>query len=224
MAALQECAVKDFVVKSVCGTGGSARVFECAIQRIGFPFGPDYRVALKVMFNYGERTSMVERSTQNEFELLQDLPRHPNINAFLGQRLDTIPDSILQQLPDTVRDVQSEVKMGQYGGSGQSLKARLIFLRYHPMTLEQFIVTVTPSLLPFGIYISLARGLLAAELHLEKHQVLHLDAKPNNVLVDLSFPENPVAILCDFGCARRFQASWQLSRYWPTAAKFLFSS
>lgn len=46
---------------------------------------------LKVVFNYGLTTGGASNAFVNEYAVLATLARHPNINAYLGQRVESIP-------------------------------------------------------------------------------------------------------------------------------------
>jgi serine/threonine protein kinase len=91
--------------------------------------------------------------------------------------------------------------------SGGNLRKRLNFLKDQQRT---------PS--PLGC-LKLLHQLLQAVEHLSKHNVLHLDIKPDNILFEkgnLDNHEELVVVLCDFGChlqlnkLQRFVFSMQL--------------
>ena len=96
-----------------------------------------------------------------------------------------------------MRDIASQVR----GGVLMRRKALLVLLRYHPFSLDTYMRDCCPRPTPLSTFLHLAVGLLSAYEFLDTHHVVHLDAKPNNVLVDDSTPERPVCVLADFGTA-----------------------
>ena len=95
-----------------------------------------------------------------------------------------------------------EIATYERGGVRLHRKALLVLLRYHSLTLDKFMKECCPRPTPLPTFLHLGVGLLSAYEFLDAHHVVHLDAKPNNVLVDDSVPEHPVCVLADFGTAR----------------------
>lgn len=139
----------------------------------------------------------------NEYAVLAVLPRHPSINTYLGQRVEAIPDDIVACLPPFAREQADYLDDGVL----KRRKAQFVLLRHHDETLKAYVRRSGP--LSFTRFASLALTLLRGEVHLSTHNYCHLDMKPDNVLVDSVDPDRPVAILCDFGCARKMPASWR---------------
>ncbi len=81
-------------------------------------------------------------------------------------------------------------------------KALLVLLRYHPLALDKYMRECCPRPTPLPTFLHLAIGLLSAYEFLDMHHVVHLHAKPSNVLVNVSVPERPVCVLADLYAAR----------------------
>ena len=109
---------------------------------------------------------------------------------------------------ETMRELATQVR----GGVPVRRKALLVLLRYHPLALDKFMSECCPRPTPLPTFLHLAVGLLSAYEFLGTHHVVHLDAKANNVLVDVSVPEQPVCVLADFGTARVTAADGTLPR------------
>ena len=109
---------------------------------------------------------------------------------------------------ETMRELATQVR----GGVPVRRKALLVLLRYHPLALDKFMSECCPRPTPLPTFLHLAVGLLSAYEFLDTHHVVHLDAKANNVLVDVSVPEQPVCVLADFGTARVTAADGTLPR------------
>lgn len=74
-------------------------------------------------------------------------------------------------------------------------------MEYHPVTLEAYRARF-PLPLPWPVLWRLSRDLVAAVVHLQRHGVLHLDLKADNVLV----AHDGRAVLADFGISRVFRS------------------
>ena len=62
---------------------------------------------------------------------------------------------------------------------------------------------------PERFVLQILRDVCAGLLHCSTYRVAHLDMKPDNILIRCADSEdlihNPTAVICDFGCARRFE-------------------
>ena len=219
-AVLNSCVLEnlvDFRITDVLGQGCNGIVLRAAVTKDGVPLDPDYRIALKVMFNLGETTAQMRNTYQNEYVMLSRcIPPHPNINVFLGLKLQIIPipDSVLSLMPADAREMADR----SVGGKVVRGKSLVLLFRCHSCTLETFIKrahvnAAAGQWLSEDVFDSLACGILTGLIHLQRNGVCHFDMKPDNVLVDDSDPANPVAILCDFGCSRKLPSTWKMDRY-----------
>ena len=89
---------------------------------------------------------------------------------------------------------------------GKPRMVDFLLLEYFPTSLESFLKDMSGPI-DWRTFKTLALCILEALLHLQRHNVLHLDVKPANVLVDTGTGTSESvlrAVLCDFGTARYF--------------------
>ncbi len=202
---------RDLVFHSVVGMGGNGAIIHATLTpeaQTRFPLGRSMRFAAKAVFNYGVNTSQIHNLYQNEYELLKTLPPHAHINAYLGNFLAELPDVVFERLTTVMKECLTDTR----GGVAARRKVLFVVLRYHDMTLETFIKEHCPAETPMPVLLHLLSGLFSAYDHLEEHRMVHLDAKPNNVLVDISVAGKPCLILADFGTARITRADGKLPK------------
>lgn len=193
-----EFALEDIQIVRHVAHGGNGMVFEVALHNN--PPGSPQRYALKLCYHYGlTATPLVRQYSKCEYEQLERMARHNNITRFYCQFVDVISEDImpyLQRFAPVVAELAEQGKKFQY-----------LLLDLHDRSLEQLMqerraVETDNTPLVVSVVLDVGRALL----HCLQHGVLHLDLKPENVLVD----RGARAILCDFGCARCFESSDRL--------------
>ncbi len=202
---------RDLKYHTVVGMGSNGAIIHATLTpeaQKRFPLAGSMNFAVKAVFNYGVNTSQLRNLYQNEYNLLQALVPHPNINVYLGNFTVGVPDIVFERLTPVMQGCMTDTR----GGVAARRKVLLVLLRYHDMTLETFIKEHCPAETPMPVLLYLLCGLFSAYDHLEEHRMVHLDAKPNNVLVDLREPDKPCLILADFGTARITRADGKLPK------------
>ncbi len=199
----------ELVYHRILGSGCSGNVCEVslsmAMQR-RFPFAASMRFAAKFVYNFGALTKELDSMHKNEYELLSSLPPHRNVNVYVGRFTTDLPDIAFESLWPALQECAMYLRDGVY----VRRKALLVLLRYHPLTLEAYMREHCPRPTPLPTFYRLAMDLLSAYEFFDEHHIVYLDAKPNNVLVDLSVPDSPWLIMADFGTARVTGADWTL--------------
>jgi hypothetical protein len=174
----------------VLGQGCNGAVIECVVA--GEP------VALKVMYNYGQTTTLVLDVHATEYRFLSMVPYHYNVVAVRGViPASPLTPAILALLPEEPRAagrrVNAKTKQVTY------LSTAALVLERLPKTLEQHVKELGTSL---GACDAAALGVqvAAALLHLRASGVEHGDLKLDNLMVDPA-RDPPRVVLVDFGCA-----------------------
>ncbi len=205
----------ELLYHDILGSGSNGVVFRTTVPTtVRDRFPPDacfdnMVFAAKFVYNFGVTSSAVLSAYEQEFHLLSRLPAHPNVNVYVAKFTTEPPDVVFDSLKPDMRELATFFR----GGERLRRKSLLVLLRYHPQTLEQYICEECPRPMPLPLFLCLAVDLLQAYDVLEEHHVVHLDAKPNNVLVDFCEPASsmdagavlacrPRAIVADFGTAR----------------------
>lgn len=145
-------------------------------------------VALKIMSHFWDRSAIALLDCERD--TLQRLPRHPNVIRILAEFPATIPPSLGEFLTP---DMRSGVEADAFHVT------QCLVMDYHPSTLEAY-RALFPLPLPWHVMWRLARDLVAALAHLQRHRTVHLDVKADNILV----AHDGRAVLTDFGISRVF--------------------
>ena len=192
---------RELVYHRVLGAGSNGIVFEVTLSasmQLLYPLAAAMRFAAKFVYNFGVTSSMLTNTYQNEYELLSSLPPHRNVNVYVGRFTTEVPDIAFDSLSSVMQECATYVR----DGMRVRRKALLVLLRYHPLTLEAYMRDHCPRPTPLPTFYRLAVDLLSAYEFFDEHSVVHFDAKPNNVLMDLTVPDSPWLIMADFGTAR----------------------
>ena len=166
--------------------------------------------AFKCMFNMGlsRPSAAVFDQFECEYRLLADfLPRHDHTMSFYGQYVAAVPDHVLSEMPEFVRNMAT-VNPVTGRRRRSPLKTQWAVFEWLPVTLggwarqrfQQLEAAGTVAdALPWRDVavkaLDVARGLR----HLEEHSVVHRDLKMDNVMV----ASDGRAVLADFGTAVR---------------------
>ena len=164
--------------------------------------------AFKCMFNMGlsRPSAAVFDQFESEYRLLSDLlPRHDHTMSFYGQYVAAVPDHVLSEMPEFVRNVAT-VNPVTGRRRRSPLKTQWAVFEWLPVTLGGWARQRFQQLEAAGIVadalpwrdvaekaLDVARGLR----HLEEHSVVHRDLKMDNVMV----ASDGRAVLADFGTA-----------------------
>ena len=231
------CRLPDFDVLEESGKGSNGMVYRvrCINPRQPHQLAAK-EYALKLCFAYGTlQSSLVRERFQVEFRELAALPHHSNINRYYGQFMDVIDNRILSFLPEVAKpyavDQQAKNCKMQFFMLEHIRYTLDALLRYHFINngaggqaaadlAEQDAVAQAKAARLLEVPVSadakppserfilrVLRDVCAGLLHCLTYRVVHLDIKPDNILIrgEVDLLNNPAAVICDFGCARRFR-------------------
>ncbi|CAI7991881.1 Serine/threonine-protein kinase PINK1, mitochondrial [Geodia barretti] len=186
MRMLYTTTIEDYDILGPIFDGGEeGLVLRAQCKKKGLPF-PDRVYAMKVLTNYFKSQTATEARVQfqNEYEILCNLPPHPNIihmYAFFFDRANP--------------DVSPEFKR-----VGRNVRTMSLFLLMaeHPMSMKEQLDILTGGQGPKpGKVVQWVKELLSGLCFLHSHQIVHRDLKLDNLLVD----DNGRVVISDFGKA-----------------------
>jgi hypothetical protein len=186
MRMLYTTTIEDYEILGPIYDGGEeGLVLRAQCKKKGLPY-PDRVYAMKVLTNYFKSQTATEARVQfqNEYEILCNLPPHPNIinmYAFFFDRANP--------------DVSPEFKR-----VGRNVRTMSLFLLMdeHPMSLKEQLDILTGGQGPKpGKVVQWVKELLSGLCFLHSHQIVHRDLKLDNLLVD----DNGRVIISDLGKA-----------------------
>ena len=177
-------------VRSLLGSGSNGVVLSAVFPEAPSK-NPDSLVALKIMSHFWDKNAIALLDCERE--TLSYLPRHPNIIVVNDEYPATIPPSFFKYL---TKDMQKAAH------ADPKHQTQIFNMEYHPATLETY-RQLFPLPLPYHVLWRLARDLVAAVAHMQKHRVVHLDLKMDNILVAY----DGRAVLADFGISRVFPST-----------------
>ena len=148
--------------------------------------GNIYDVALKMLMNYSNSTipSILDRKTVNEFTILPQIQQHPNIICLIGSFQCAPSDEMINLVDETIRDLCFENELKK--------KLQFYILEKHEKTLESIICDLNQEKI-----LKYSHQLSSALLFLYSHNIVHLDIKPDNLVIS----QNDDLIIVDFGVA-----------------------
>eukprot|EP01125_Pyxidicula_operculata_P008414 TRINITY_DN2821_c1_g2_i1.p1 TRINITY_DN2821_c1_g2~~TRINITY_DN2821_c1_g2_i1.p1 ORF type:complete len:805 (+),score=111.20 TRINITY_DN2821_c1_g2_i1:13-2427(+) len=138
-------------------------------------------VALKFIFNWEDTSNLTERFG-DEWTTTMSL-NHPNIIKMCGQFTQNVPDEI-KELPDADSVPRWPAR-----------DTKFLVMEYHPYRLDTYL-TDNIGKVTDGLRLKLCLQLAKALNHLWERKIVHMDLKPDNVLLDKYLN----LILSDFGC------------------------
>jgi hypothetical protein len=95
---------EHYAVQHTLGAGANGIVFAVTCTHPEAPV-PGKTYALKLLFNYGVESSRLSCVFRPEWQSFALLPTHRNVNRFLGQFVDAIPDDMFERLTDGQREL-----------------------------------------------------------------------------------------------------------------------
>ena len=191
-----------FSIDDAIANGSFGTVIRVRCKKPGFPHPRKY-YALKACFNHYalSRASKIDRLMNNECRQLKALPPHSCIVTMYTDFVDTINEEVLQCLPPDMRALAWSENART--GVRSLVLSQFYLTSFHSRDLNMAIHDFPPgSAIPERFVLSVLLDIGDALLHCYKHRVIHMDVKPENVLID-GPNAAPHAILCDFGCAIR---------------------
>ena len=207
---LGTCHLEDYRLLGLVAAGANGVIFRARCINPAHPFLDSKEYAIKMCFNFGNQDSNdVRRAYRNEYSVLSALPRHPNINCFYAQFLDYISDEAMDMVNKS--SLTDDHKALTRERQSTRSKFQFVVLEYFSESLEARLDEQQRNGCPLSETVVLCYlwDIATALLHLATHSRLHLDVKPNNIMLNPSeCPTRPagvgVAVLCDFGCACNF--------------------
>ncbi|KAL5271322.1 hypothetical protein ACHWQZ_G001830 [Mnemiopsis leidyi] len=207
----------DFSLDRILGNGDNGVVVSAKCSRRGLPF-PNKLYAVKILFNDNAlRTRDIRDAFENEWEILSRIRTHPHIIRYWSQFVDIVPEVIARQCKHPTPNMQSQ---------NRSTHARLFPpltdnqritnthnpIIHHSQFSSQFVImdfhhnnfgrkrATLPTPLPINTGMKYCVQLADGLVFLKSQGVLHLDLKPDNILLS----DTDDIIICDFGCAQQF--------------------
>ena len=201
-----------FAIDGTMGTGSNGTVM---LVRCVDPRNPNPRkhYAIKACFNYGnlKRTSHFNRLMGNELIILRLLPTHHCIVRLYASFIDNINSAVFNRLPKYMQDRAVAENDQPIGEKTELCRTQFYVISAHARSLADVLKhelvraasdqgVMVEVALPTRFVLTILLDVGEALLHCMKHRVVHLDVKPDNILIDGPILA-PHAFLCDFGCA-----------------------
>ena len=149
--------------------------------------GNIYNVALKMVLNLSDVkiSSSEHRKKINEFNILPQIQQHPNIVCLIGSFQCIPSDDMIDEIDDSIRDLC-------FNAFKLKKKFQFYILAKYEKTLELVIHGLSEEkIIKYSLQFS------SALLFLFHHNIVHLDIKPDNLMIS----SNDDLILVDFGVA-----------------------
>jgi WD40 repeat protein len=160
------------------------------------------RLALKIVFNLGAfSASAAARNAASEYEMLALLPLHQNIMRMYYAGPQELTDAFLDALPLTPDVRELCIRRNPFTGAITRATFMVLMLERLDKTLKARREAMPSGhLVSFPLLLRWSCDLMAGVAHMYRHRVLHLDMKPDNVM--LAGDERLVIV--DFGLAMHF--------------------
>jgi len=143
-------------------------------------------VALKVIFRWDSvPTNQLSRLYGGEWDVLIDLPPHPNIVHYIHQFTETMPIMVEAFVDSTVVDIV------------KNRNTKFIIFEYLPLTLSSWLnqnptIRTDPQLL-----LRMCKEIASALLFLWQNHIIHRDIKLDNIMLT----NDLTVVIVDFGCS-----------------------
>ena len=203
MRILSTCNLGDFTPISIIAAGQFGVVLKVSCTIPENPY-PNKFYAVKLMFNpgYGDATMIRLDPYRNEYALLSRLDPHKNIIQLFTSKNAVIPPSFLSLLSVTQRDKFLPPNSNNLKKSDKGVTSQFMVLEYVDGSLANYLRTKSfPR--PWLEYYQIAIGLTEGLLHLHENLIVHLDIKPDNILIENANNSMNVKLI-DFGCSLKF--------------------
>ena len=153
-----------------------------------------YKVALKMVRNFDQIETLSgtkHRKTINEFNILSDDIQHPNIICKYESFISIPTDEMITQVDESIRDLC-------YDLNNEKMNHQFYILQAYEKTLESVI-----DHLDFDQIMKFSYQLSSALLFLFTKNIVHLDIKPDNLMIS----SNGDLVVVDFGEAGHMDKS-----------------
>ena len=149
--------------------------------------GKECKVALKMLRNYETEnlSGTKHRKTINEYNFLSDDIQHPNIICKYESFISIPTDEMIQHINESTRDLC-------FDENNELKKHQFYILQAYEITLESVI-----DRLPLDQIMKFSYQLSSALLFLFTKNIVHLDIKPDNLMIS----SNGDLVIVDFGVA-----------------------
>lgn len=152
-------------------------------------------------YNFGlSNTTVIERRFSTEFRELHGLPTHPNVVQLHTHFTEAPNDALYQRLPPVAQELVWRVN--PVTGDRTMRKSTMFVTALHSRTLDAALREMGRGARPIRFVVRVLADVATALDHCLQYGVVHLDIKPDNILLDGDMA-SPTAVLCDFGCAIR---------------------
>ena len=151
------------------------------------------KVALKMLRNYQteDLSGTKHRKTINEFNILSDDIQHPNIICKYESFISIPTDEMITQVDESIRDLC-------YDHNNEKKDHQFYILQAYEKTLDSVI-----DHLDFDQIMKFSYQLSSALLFLFTKNIVHLDIKPDNLMIS----SNGDLVVVDFGVAGHMDKS-----------------
>jgi len=153
---------------------------------------PEEHYKVKILFEHeGLKSNGSSRSKiEKEVKVCKKISPHPNIVYFHGSFIGEADDKLY-----AVANTSEQLRLDELKLKYTHPRHHFYFYDYYPQTLEKFLADCKNDL-SFSTILSYSMQLVDALCHCEKHSVVHLDLKTNNILLS---EDKQKIVLIDFG-------------------------
>eukprot|EP00510_Aplanochytrium_minuta_P006475 CAMPEP_0184043596 /NCGR_PEP_ID=MMETSP0955-20130417/67004_1 /TAXON_ID=627963 /ORGANISM="Aplanochytrium sp, Strain PBS07" /LENGTH=422 /DNA_ID=CAMNT_0026334519 /DNA_START=241 /DNA_END=1506 /DNA_ORIENTATION=+ len=183
-----------YLVKETIATGATAKVkraLKYAEKRKTLP----KEVAIKIFKVKSNRTTNIIPNNSSQIE--QDFIREANILEYLSRPKNRHPNII--KLHDVLRNVELKSKHGINSSYEKKLITGLVLEFIDGGELYNYLSTSTGIPMNIEFVRAVFQQLVRALSHLHAHNIVHLDIKPENVLLN----KTGMVMLTDFGSSQK---------------------
>jgi len=183
-----------FSVEKVLGHGSAGAVLLCKFNVVGTLTNKEIKVAVKILFNFGNSTNTIKNKFETERIILTELPFHTNIIQILHHFVAPPTEQMIDLLPEHLK--KDMIQINPKSKKRTVRKTQFVVMEAYPTSLKQYIdekgadITNLESL---RFCAGISRGLL----FLWNHKIVHRDIKLDNILLS----SDNIPAICDFGMA-----------------------